>query len=479
MRFVPPRGEQSLSACWRTFTRMCESGASRDDVMILSVSLIGSPLQPPRDSNRNDLDTMPAASVRFVEPGSGRNMRPAAAFAQCGLLYKSRSVFGSVRCSPALRSPPIVSPARLPRRRLRTVCAAAMPKMPDIRAYQLERSEAVRAVAIANALARRVQRTFEAGSALSKADSSPVTVADFAVQALVVHRLHAAFPSDRFIAEESTDALHSDASLLAAVTAAVNAAALDAGIAALSEADVLAAIGGCGHAGGDGERTWVLDPIDGTLGFVNMRQYCISLALVHRGEARLGVLGCPNLSESGMPPPPGACTGVVFHAVRGAGAYMLTEKQVASEAAPAPLGQRVTASDLADPVDAIFCESVEKKHSSHALSAAIADRLAVRNPPVRMDSQAKYGCLARGDATVFLRFPRAGYVENIWDHAGGAVVLEEAGGRVTDGRGRPLDFSLGRILDNDDGIVATNGRVHDEVIEAIQKTLAEIKAKSA
>lgn len=42
------------------------------------------------------------------------------------------------------------------------------------------------------------------------------------------------------------------------------------------------------------------------------------------------------------------------------------------------------------------------------------------------------------------RFPKAGYIENIWDHCAGTVILEEAGGKVTDGTGAPLDYSMGR-----------------------------------
>ena len=48
--------------------------------------------------------------------------------------------------------------------------------------------------------------------------------------------------------------------------------------------------------------------------------------------------------------------------------------------------------------------------------------------------------VAAGEAHVLLRLPREGYVENIWDHSG-ALVVEEAGGKVTDTEGRPLDFS--------------------------------------
>lgn len=49
--------------------------------------------------------------------------------------------------------------------------------------------------------------------------------------------------------------------------------------------------------------------------------------------------------------------------------------------------------------------------------------LGVTAPPVRIDSQAKYGAMARGDAAIYLRFPHAGYREKIWDHAAGSIVI--------------------------------------------------------
>jgi 3'(2'), 5'-bisphosphate nucleotidase len=57
----------------------------------------------------------------------------------------------------------------------------------------------------------------------------------------------------------------------------------------------------------------------------------------------------------------------------------------------------------------------------------------------------------------------------VWDHAPGVVLVEEAGGRVTDARGRPLDFSQGAFVSNSDGVVATNGILHDAVLEQIAK----------
>ena len=52
--------------------------------------------------------------------------------------------------------------------------------------------------------------------------------------------------------------------------------------------------------GGPEGRHWVLDPIDGTRGFVGMRQYAVCLGLLQEGEVVLGVLGCPNLPQAAV-----------------------------------------------------------------------------------------------------------------------------------------------------------------------------------
>ena len=88
-----------------------------------------------------------------------------------------------------------------------------------------------------------------------------------------------------------------------------------------------------------------------------------------------------------------------------------------------------------------------------------------------MDSQAKYGVVARGEAEIYLRMPtRADYREKIWDHAAGVLIVEEAGGTVTDITGRALEFQHGRELLANRGVIVTNGRLHARVL----KTLAEL-----
>ena len=78
------------------------------------------------------------------------------------------------------------------------------------------------------------------------------------------------------------------------------------------------------------------------------------------------------------------------------------------------------------------------------------------------------GALARGDAGLFLRFPSPDYREKIWDHVAGAIIVTEAGGRITDGSGAPLNFGRGRWLDLDNGIVAAAPKLHAAVIEQLK-----------
>ena len=171
----------------------------------------------------------------------------------------------------------------------------------------------------------------------------------------------------------------------------------------------------------------------------------------------LGVLGCPNL------PNPDGSTGAVFSATDG-----MCEAWYGAATRPVPVCVAVP-STLAE---ARFCESVESGHSNQNQSAQIAARLGITAEPYRIDSQCKYAAVARGDASIYLRLPtRADYVEKIWDHAAGKIVVEQAGGVVTDVAGAALDFSRGARSQSNRGVVATDGRFHERVVEAVRSVL--------
>lgn len=88
-----------------------------------------------------------------------------------------------------------------------------------------------------------------------------------------------------------------------------------------------------------------------------------------------------------------------------------------------------------------------------------------------MDSQAKHVTIAAGSSDLLMRFPPdPGFHDAVWDQAPGSLLIEEAGGRVTDLAGQPLDFTSGRRLLRNTGIVASNGLIHGAVLEAVQRT---------
>lgn len=320
-----------------------------------------------------------------------------------------------------------------------------------------ELAAAVAAVRQAAIVTQAVQRDLVTADTLTKKDRSPVTVADFASQAVVCRALAEAFTHDPVVGEEDAAELKADdnAALRGSVVRHVRSAVGQA-----DEAQVLGWIDR-GGATAQAGRFWTLDPIDGTKGFLRGEQYAIALALIEEGELVVGVLGCPNLPfNDGQ-------AGVLMTAVRGQGARMYPLAGKGLEGA-----QPVRVSDVADAAAARFCESVESGHSDQDQSAQIARRLGITAEPVRMDSQAKYAAVARGDASIYLRLPtRADYREKIWDHAAGALVVAEAGGRVTDIAGRDLAFKHGRKLESNQGIIATNGKIHTAVVDAVQAVL--------
>ncbi|HUF96570.1 MAG TPA: 3'(2'),5'-bisphosphate nucleotidase [Ilumatobacter sp.] len=321
-------------------------------------------------------------------------------------------------------------------------------------ASELEVSAAVAAVRAASAMCRRVQGRLVAGDTLTKGDTSPVTIADFAAQAIVNATLTDALGTFAMVGEEDSNDLRSDeaTTLLDGVVDLVRTQRGDH----VNASTVLQWIA-AGATDGTGRRYWTLDPIDGTKGFVRGDQYAIALALIEHGVVQLGVLGCPNLPNAD------GSVGAIFVATdRGCEAYY-------SEAAVGVPAHVASPTSLAD---ARFCESVESGHSNQNDSARIAELLGITASPYRIDSQCKYAAVARGDASIYLRLPtRADYREKIWDHAAGKLVVERAGGRVTDVDGRPLDFSVGAKLANNRGVVATDGRFHDDVLAAVAEVL--------
>ncbi len=313
------------------------------------------------------------------------------------------------------------------------------------------------AVRQAGQLCRTVQAQIDLGE-LQKKDRSPVTVADFGSQALVCRALGEVFPADPVIGEEDSTALRETGNEALAQRVVGHVAELTPDV---NLDDVCRWIDR-GGAKDHSPRYWTLDPIDGTKGFLRKMQYAVSLALILDGEIEVAILGCPNLGPILSNDVADRGDGSLLCAIRGQGAWSLP---LIGDDRAVP----VHVSPQTDPTRIRFCESVEAAHSSHGDAARIAESLQIAAEPARLDSQTKYAVVSRGEAEAYLRLPRDGkYREKIWDHAGGVLVVTEAGGRVTDIRGKELEFKHGYQLENNLGVIVSNGHVHEKLLETIR-----------
>jgi len=313
---------------------------------------------------------------------------------------------------------------------------------------------ALQSVRAACELVRNVQAELVSEDVVAKADRSPVTVADLSAQAVISSMLGVHFPHIPLLAEEDDESFRDDPELAERILRHVAAV-----LGPEHAVDALEAIKRGRHPGGAGQF-WVLDPIDGTEGFLRNDQYAVCLALLDRGKVQLAVLGCPNLPL--FPGRTDSPRGVLAVAARGEGASI--ESLDGSVRAPCRVSQ------VADSAEATLIESLVGDHTDHGRQQSIAAVLGLERAPLRMDSQAKFVAVARGEADLYLRFSGAAdFKQKIWDIAAGALLVEEAGGQVSDAQGRPLDFTLGRDLGLAE-LYATNGLLHAQVRDAIQKT---------
>lgn len=349
-------------------------------------------------------------------------------------------------------------------------------------AYQQELRVAELAVQRASLLTQKVFQEKAKGT-VSKDDKSPVTKGDFGAQALIIQAIRKNFPADEIVAEEEASSLREDKALSNEIWELVKDIKLNdnesdslLGGSLTSEASMLDIIDQGKSPGGASGRIWALDPIDGTKGFLRGGQYAVCLGLIVDGDVKVGAIACPNLpvddtaslsADVGGEQAAGSGNGVIMASILGQGS---TSRPLSNAGLQA--SKSISMRPVPDISQACFCEGVEAGHSAQDDNAAVAKLLGITAPSVRLDSQAKYCSIARGAGDIYLRLPvRKDYQEKIWDHAAGDLIVREAGGQVSDIHGQRLDFSMGRTLAVNKGVVASPKVIHDQVINAVQTVL--------
>ena len=233
----------------------------------------------------------------------------------------------------------------------------------------------------------------------------PVTAADRAASKLIVAGVEAVFPEDAILSEE--------------------------------EADVVERRLGR-------ERVWVIDPIDGTAGFVKKDgDFAVQIGFAVGGEAVAGVVLLPYHD-------------VMYSASKGGGAWRESGGKT----------ERIAVSDESDFTKMMV--AVSRNHRSPKMMA-IKREFRVKGEVDRGSVGLKVGLLAERRADLYIHLsPRT----KLWDTCAPQIILEEAGGRMTDLFGEDFRYDI-EDLQNHGGIVATNGKVHDEVIRRLKPLLRE------
>nr|XP_048334845.1 putative PAP-specific phosphatase, mitochondrial isoform X3 [Ziziphus jujuba var. spinosa] len=345
------------------------------------------------------------------------------------------------------------SPAPL-RRRTFAVRSTALP-FPNHKAkYFRELQAAVDVVERACRLCLDVKSSLSAksdGRIVEKNDQTPVTVADFGVQALVSLELGKLFPSIPLVAEEDSAFVRSN-NLVEPVVNAVTgcSSSIDK---SWTEADVLEAID---RGGKDAfvfctkpATYWVLDPIDGTRGFLKGTEalYVVGLALVVDGEIVLAVMGCPNWKEDlrnkSISEVQGyknilSESGIVMVAHLGCGTWarrLIFERQDTINVPHSWTRCFVDHYSLVH--EARFCIPESQTWDSLPLSAlfsATTDANSIGDNQILLlpqccGSLCKYLMVASGRASVFILRTRDEKTIKAWDHAAGIICVHEAGGQ--------------------------------------------------
>jgi myo-inositol-1(or 4)-monophosphatase len=185
-----------------------------------------------------------------------------------------------------------------------------------------------------------------------------------------------------------------------------------------------------GEIKGVADYVWYIDPIDGTPNFsIHNPLWSMSLALAYENNIMLGVVYAPVLGE-------------LFVAEAGGGAWLNNRKLAVSE-----INQGKTINT--------FCHGAQNKDIKKALSYC------------RQQKLNGFDCRQLGSAAIELAYVAAGRVESIfipgahsWDIAAGVLLVNEAGGKVTDINGRPWHLQS-------DSVIASNGKVHRQILAAV------------
>jgi 3'(2'), 5'-bisphosphate nucleotidase len=193
------------------------------------------------------------------------------------------------------------------------------------------------------------------------------------------------------------------------------------------------------------DRVWLIDPMDGTKNFIQRDgDFAVQIGLTVAGETVAGVVYQPTRE-------------LLYRAVRGHGAWMEDGNKTVT---------RLGVSDRTQPNEMVLASS--RSHRSPRMERVV-NAIGFKEETRRGSVGVKIGLIAEQKADLYLHLSPS---TKQWDTCAPEIILTEAGGQLTDLFGQPLRYNAARI-DNQNGVVATNGAAHEIVIENLAPLLRE------
>jgi len=272
-------------------------------------------------------------------------------------------------------------------------------------------------------------------SSFIKKDDSPVTLADFASQIFIISNIKKDFPEDQIIAEEESGVfLDSDAeNIIKKCYNSLNITFKEN----LEET--------LNYRGSSSKRQWTVDPIDGTKGFQKSLAYAIGMGFMVQAEPTICAIGVPNYKNSLL---------TIFSAEKNHGAKVSYGDQNFT---------KINVSNKKEIKNFRICHSL---HYNEPWVLNFARSLGVTNF-IPLDSMAKLCMVADGSSELYIK-PMNMQRSFTWDFLPGELLVNEAGGMITDIRGNPIQYVNDKCKITAPGLIASNGIRHEELLNALK-----------
>jgi 3'(2'), 5'-bisphosphate nucleotidase len=195
----------------------------------------------------------------------------------------------------------------------------------------------------------------------------------------------------------------------------------------------------------DKARVWMIDPLDGTTGFIDGNgDFAVQIGLTENGQCVLGVVYQP-------------LTGVLYRAVSGGGTW-IERPEHAPERTRVSNHVEISTMRLA----------ASRSHRSPRMDSVV-EAFGLKEEIRRGSVGIKVGLIVEQQCDIYIHLsPRT----KQWDTCAPEIILQEAGGTITDLFGRPLSYNLAEVQ-NRNGVVASNGAAHGRIIESLAPLLRQ------